>query len=542
MAGFLLIHTRVQSSRYPIQNLSLQLRANLRQIALLLLLTAAAIFVHGYHPYVEDAEIYVPGVKKALNPALYPANTDFFLSHAKMTIFPHLIAGSVRVIHIPLNAALFLWQFAAIFFFLWACWRIGQLAFRDSLAAWGGAALVASLLTIPVAGTALYIMDQYLTTRALSTPATVWVIVNTIERKWVRAGLWLLFTGLIHPLMVVFCLAYVTLLLWLDRTPSPSTRPRFAAVAAFLFPLGMFPRITEAYREILETRSYFFLLRWEWYEWLGIFAPLVLLEWFRRLARKRELPVLARLCGSTIIFGLLFFVSALIVSVPPQLANLAELQPMRCLQLVYVLLFVVAGGFLAQFVLQRFVWRWLLLFAPICAGMFHAQRQLFPATAHLELPGIQSSNPWVQAFLWVRDHTPTDAYFALDPNYMRAPAEDEHGFRALAERSRMADRLKDSGVVSMFPKLAGTWRDQVRSLDGWQNFKAPDFERLRRDYGVTWVILQNGASRITDGAAGVPPAGRARTPVSPLTATGPQCPFENSKVLVCRLDQGVASR
>jgi hypothetical protein len=98
MAGFLLIHTRVQSSRYPIQNLSLQLRANLRQIALLLLLTAAAIFVHGYHPYVEDAEIYVPGVKKALNPALYPANTDFFLSHAKMTIFPHLIAGSVRVL------------------------------------------------------------------------------------------------------------------------------------------------------------------------------------------------------------------------------------------------------------------------------------------------------------------------------------------------------------------------------------------------------------------------------------------------------------
>src|SRR5689334_1852649 len=189
----------IQSQIFP-----LQLRANLRQIALLLLLTAAAIFVHGYHPFVEDAEIYLPGVKKALNPALYPANTAFFLSHAKMTIFPHLIAGSVRVTHIRLSVALLLWQFAAIFFLLWACWRIGQLVFRDSLAAWGGAALVASLLTIPVAGTALYIMDQYLTTRALSTPATLWVIVSAIERKWVRAGLWLVFTGLIHPLMVVF--------------------------------------------------------------------------------------------------------------------------------------------------------------------------------------------------------------------------------------------------------------------------------------------------------------------------------------------------
>src|SRR5438552_3229616 len=105
-------------------NFSLQLRANLRQIALLLLLTAAAIVVHGYHPYVEDAEIYVPGVKKALNPAVYSANTDFFLSHAKMTIFPHLFAGSVRVTHMPLNAALFLWQLAAIFFLFWVCLRI----------------------------------------------------------------------------------------------------------------------------------------------------------------------------------------------------------------------------------------------------------------------------------------------------------------------------------------------------------------------------------------------------------------------------------
>jgi hypothetical protein len=62
-----------------------------------------------------------------------------------------------------------------------------------------------------------------------------------------------------------------------------------------VFPLGRFPPVTEASREILQTRSYFFLQRWEWYEWLGIFAPLALFEWFRRIARKRELPVLVRL-------------------------------------------------------------------------------------------------------------------------------------------------------------------------------------------------------------------------------------------------------
>jgi hypothetical protein len=486
---------------------------NARPIAFLLILSAAAVLIHGFHPYVEDGEIYVPGMKHALNPALYPQNPDFFMSHARMTMFPHWIAGSVRITHFSWDWALFLWHFGSIFLFLLGCWRIGRLTFRDPIAAWGGTALVASLLTIPVAGTALYIMDQYLTPRALSTPATLFILVNAIERRWIRTGLWLLFTATIHPLMVVFALCYLVLLLWFERRGVPATIPRQAAMAvAVLVPLGLFPPVTDAYREILQSRSYFFLLRWEWYEWLGIFAPLLLLEWFGRIARQQQLALLERLCRVTTLFGLTFFVAALILTIPERFANLAELQPMRCLQLVYILLFIFAGGLLAQFVLQREAWRWLLLFAPICAGMCYAQRQLFPATAHVEWPGVPPRNPWVQAFVWVRNQTPPDAFFALDPNHLRVPGEDQQGFRAIAERSRLADRVKDSGVVSMFPRLAETWRNQVRALDGWKDFKAEDFARLKRTYGVDWVILEN---------PGVP---------------GLACPYRNSVVLVCRLE------
>ena len=129
-------------------------------------------------------------MKKALNPALYPLNNGFFLSHAHLTMFPNLIAGSVRITHFP-------WMrrcFSGISRRSSCCYGLaGELAVgvRESLAAWGGVALVGALLTIPVAGTALYIMDQYLTTRALSTPATLWVIVNTIERNGFAPELWL---------------------------------------------------------------------------------------------------------------------------------------------------------------------------------------------------------------------------------------------------------------------------------------------------------------------------------------------------------------
>jgi len=44
----------------------------------------------------------------------------------------------------------------------------------------------------------------------------------------------------------------------------------------------------------------------------------------------------------------------------------------------------------------------------------------------------------------IRLQTPRDAVFALDPNYMLIAGEDQHGFRAIAERSALADALKDN--------------------------------------------------------------------------------------------------
>jgi hypothetical protein len=185
---------------------------------------------------------------------------------------------------------------------------------------------------------------------------------------------------------------------------------------------------------------------------------------------------------------------------------------MRSLHLLYILLFVFAGGFLADSALRNHVWRWAALFVPLCAGMWFAQRQIFPATPHLEWPGAAPRNPWAEAFVWISQHTPKDAYFALDPNYMALPGEDQHGFRAIAERSRLADKVKDSGAVTMFPALAENWSKQVHELDAWKNFKASDFRPLKTDFGVDWVVLQN-------------PGG-----------SGLNCPFRNQSVLVCRIE------
>jgi len=482
--------------------------------ALLLLISLTAFIVHGYHPGVEDAEIYVPGIKKALDPQLYPRNDVFFSSHAHLTLFPKLIAASVRISHLPVDWALLLWHFGSLFLLLLGCWHLGRLAFRSEIARWGGVALVAALLTMPVAGTALYIMDEYLTARSLSTPAVLFMIINAVEGRFERAILWAAITATIHPLMVVFGLGYVVCYLWSAGAPiakeQKSAAP--AVVMGLLLPFGLFPPMTEAYRQVLDRRPYFFLLRWHWYEWVGIIAPFLLLAWYQSVARKQSLTKLAHMSSALIIFGFVFFAIGIVVTIPPRLANLAELQPMRYLHLTYVLLLVFSGGFMAEYVFKDKNWRWAIFFLPLCGGMWDAQRELFPASMHLELPWRGPRNEWVRAFLWVRANTPRDALFALDPDHMEIAGEDQHGFRAIAERSRLADGVKDAGAVTMFPAAAEEWRKQVSAQRGWENFQKADFDRLRNQYGVEWVVLQRPA------------------------IAGLNCPYDSGELLVCRVE------
>jgi len=479
---------------------------NLKRVAALLTITCAAILVHGYHPYIEDAEIYVPGIKQILHPELYPYNQAFFTSHAKLTLFPNLIAASVRLLHLPLDWVLLLWHFATVFALLAACWRVAALLFDDPKAPWGAVAMIAGLLTIPVAGTALYILDQYINPRSISTVAILFGFLSFAEKKYLHAALWVVFTGLIHPLMVLFGGAFLACYFIKDRKVEMK-----ADVVLLSLPFSFFPRVTDAYQEILNSHSYFLVTRWEWYEWLGALAPLLLLWWFSNMAKKQALRMLTVVCRALIMFQILFLIMGLAVCIPA-LAAFSRIQPMRSLHLLYVFLFIIYGGLIAQSILKQHIWRWMALFIPVSIGMWAAQVQLFTATEHLELPGRTSRNQWVQAFQWIREHTPADAYFALNPDHMELPGEDQHGFRAVTERSMLADRIKDSGAVSMFPALASMWHQQVQAQADWSHFTPEDFRRLKSTYGITWLVWESP-----------PPSGL-------------QCPYTNAAVRVCRIE------
>ena len=78
--------------------------------------------------------------------------------------------------------ALFLWQLGATFLVLLGCWKVASACFRSESARWAGVSLVTVLLTLPIGGTALFLVDTYLHPRALATGAILLALAACLKK------------------------------------------------------------------------------------------------------------------------------------------------------------------------------------------------------------------------------------------------------------------------------------------------------------------------------------------------------------------------
>ena len=482
-------------------------------VAGIFLLTIVALVSNGYHLGSGDSAIYIPGVKLIANPALYPHGATFFLPHATFTLFPYLIGLSGRLLQLPSDWTIFVWYlvslallFAAAFDFLGAC-------FTTERARWAGLCTLALTLATPVAGTALVLADPYLTSRSLSTPATLFALAAFARGRMRAACLWLCTVLVIHPQMGVYAagaLAFLALARWRTRLiPVFAPAPVAAAFLGIPFAFDWRPA-TGVYKEVLRSRPYFLVSTWQWYEWVGVVAPLLILWSYAHLRSSHVTPAFRSCCRALVYFAITLSCVAIFSASGAQFESFARFQPMRSLHLIYFVFFLFTGGLVGEYVLRGSVLRWSLLFAPLLAAMWFVQTGEFPDSRHVEIPGAAVRGSWVPALLWIRGHTPVDATFAMDPDYFTTPGVDLHGFRAIAERGALADELKDSGAVAMFPELAEQWKDEVVAQKAWRDSGYLAYRALTDNFGVRWFVIPRNTS--------VP---------------GLRCPYENARLRVC---------
>jgi hypothetical protein len=489
--------------------------ASVRQAAFLFFAALIAIAINGYHPYAEDAGIYVAGIKQVLHPGIYGSSAFFLEPYLKVSLFPEFSAWIVSTLHLPLQTYLFVLQIVTVWLLLFACWSLATRCFERSEERWAAVLLTAACLSVPVAGTSLFMLDPYLTSRSFSTPLSLLALAACLDRRSLRAGVLLFLIGIFHPLMVIYA-AFFVLLLWAVQSASWSgvsalVAAAFAAAAAVTFSQRNLVE-SVAYQNAIGSRYYFFLANWHGYEQLGVAAPVLLLALYSFRRGQGNLPSGIALARTCVLLGLVSIVVALIFARSASHSHLvAALQPLRPFLLIYFCMFLILGGHIGRWVVKRSEWRWIVLLAGTSAGLAFAQHKAYPASAQLELPGAASSNGWTRAFLWIRDNTSADAHVALDADYIHAPGEDGQGFRAIAERDALADRSKDGGAAAVFRQLADRWWIEQTATTGLN--KIGDAERLRRlaPFHVDWIVLTASAQ------------------------THLACPFADEAVKVCRL-------
>jgi len=495
--------------------------------AWLAVLTAIIFILLGYHPQAEDAGIYLSGVHLALNPALYPVSRAFVQAYMHTTIFPYLLAAVVRLLHVPLSWVLLSAHVFTLALLVFAIRQLSLRCFANRGVQWIATVATSLCLSVPVAGTALCIADPYLTPRSFSTPFTLLLLCAVLDRKPLPIALSLGCIFFFHPLMAIYA-SIIALVLWMLLDLHYVEAIAYCCATISLTAIIALSQVggaeSPAATQALLTRTYFFLGEWHWYEWIGLAFPLLLFLWMHnddcdRIAPYRRcraaLSATAMACGVTVIILCLLFVH------PASHAHLlARLQMLRVFHTLYILLFLLLSGTLAERHVRkgRRLAAYLVLPVLCClaAAMYLAGRATFPGSEQLEMPWRAPTNPWLQAFFWSRNNTSPDALFALDSNYITRDGEDGQNFRATAERSSLPDYSKDGGSSAIFPLLAPAWQHGEQL--GEDLSELPDSVRIGRlaPAGVSWIILQR---RYQTGDA----------------ITQMQCPYANAVLLVCRL-------
>ena len=123
------------------------------------------------------------------------------MNQMRFTIYPKAMALLIRLSHLGLERVVFFAHILSVFLFLLGCLRLGKRIFASPEARWASVALIAALLTLPVAGTALLLIDEHLHPRSFAAAFALFSLVAVLDGRLLKAAVWTLAAGLLSPLL-----------------------------------------------------------------------------------------------------------------------------------------------------------------------------------------------------------------------------------------------------------------------------------------------------------------------------------------------------
>jgi hypothetical protein len=334
----------------------------LTAVVVALALTPLALIAHSYKFVNDDQILYIPFLRRRLDPALYPGDYFFNQSQASLSLFEDVLIWPVRLLGLEWAMLLgYLLAQAVILLCLYA------LAVRLVSRRAAYLAMILFFLPISIGGTFVRTYDNYFNPRTLTLPLGLLTLIALWERRPWGAAILVSLHLLLHPLSGLHTWLVAALLLawWVWKGYVPA-RSLIGPAALLLGVLGVLAWssggsgalwLDPTWRAVLWKRTpYVFLASWKTEDWisLGIYLALGLVGWSgrRRSASLRDRDPRTRDLSLAVLVVALGTTLAVALGVDwLGLAPLAQLQLARSWRLVIAL--AVIFGADAVFVLYE---------------------------------------------------------------------------------------------------------------------------------------------------------------------------------------------
>jgi hypothetical protein len=367
-----------------------------------LVLTPFALVVHHYKFVNDDQILYIPFLRRIVEPSLYPGDYFFDQAQANISLFEDVFVWPVR--WLGLEWTMLIGYLIAQFAILLCLFTLAR-----SLTTRRGAYLAMILFILPVSlgGTFVRTYDNYFNPRTFALPLSLLTLTALWGRKPLAAAILASLQLLLHPLSGLHVwLVSVLMLAWWAYKHQVRKESLSGAAVLLLGTLGLLVWnaggtgglwLDAEWKAVLWQRTpYVFLASWKVHDWisLGIYLMLGIVGWGSRRRDPRtthlSLAVLVAVLGATLLVAL--GVDWL------GLAPLAQLQIARSWRLVVVLA-VVFGADLVFVLYERKGWGGWLVAALLAVSIYfdRADEEWQPVLALL-LSAVLLS--WIVARAW----------------------------------------------------------------------------------------------------------------------------------------------
>jgi hypothetical protein len=450
----------------------------------------------GYRYGASDQAFYAPAILKAIEPALYPRDSELIRAQAQLTLVDDVLGPIARASGASLPAAFAVLQIVSLSLLALAALRMAGIVYRTE---WAAVALVGALtLRHAITKSGTNTLEGYFHPRQLAFALGALAIVSFMRGRYHVMWVLVAIAGALHPTTALWFAVWVGVATVVAeprlRVPTAVCASGLAVAIAWALyagPLaGRLVLMDPIWLDTLAAKDYLFPLNWPATAWFVNLAYMPIILWVHR--QRRNAGLLAAREGA-LVAGCLSLVVVFAAALPLNAARVAlaiQLQPSRIfwmldfLAVIYVVWAVAEGGAAASVSRRARVAAMAIVLLSAVRGAYIMLVE-FP-----ERPVAQAAledDDWGRAMAWARA-TPVGSGWLADPGHA---ARYGTSVRVAAERDVLVEAIKD-GAVGMYDRATALrTRERVAAAGDFTTMTPERARMLAKQYDLDYLVSEH---------------------------------------------------